>query len=327
MSVNTLSTIETSSSQATALIHAVEITKRFGDLCAVDQVSLTVNPGEIVGLVGPDGAGKTTTLRLICGALKLDSGQIRVSGYDLQRQTEEARAQIGYLPQRFSLYEELTVMENIRFFAETRGVRREEWLPRCLNILEFVGLANFKDRLAGKLSGGMKQKLGLAAALVHSPRILLLDEPTTGVDPVTRQDFWQLIIRLAAQEQTAILVSTPYMDEASRCHRVHFMRQGKILVEGTPAALKESLAGSILEVRGEPLSLLRQLALEVPGVLNAQRFGDRLHLRVIAEKNEEISAHLREHAERARGKVSSVRLVEAQLEDVFIALLEEETHD
>lgn len=213
------------------LIHAIEITKRFGELCAVDQVSLTVNCGEIVGLVGADGAGKTTTLRLICGALKLDAGQIRIGGYDIQQQTEKARAQIGYLPQRFSLYEELTVMENIRFFAEARGVQREEWLPRCLDILKFVGLADFTERLAGKLSGGMKQKLGLAAALVHSPKVLLLDEPTTGVDPLTRQDFWQLIIRLAAQEQTAILVSTPYMDEASRCHRIHFMREGKILIE------------------------------------------------------------------------------------------------
>ncbi len=316
--------LESNLRPSTVLIQAIEITKRFGELCAVDQVSLTVNCGEIVGLVGADGAGKTTTLRLICGALKLDAGQIRIGGYDIQQQTEEARAQIGYLPQRFSLYEELTVMENIRFFAEARGVQREEWLPRCLDILKFVGLAAFTERLAGKLSGGMKQKLGLAAALVHSPKVLLLDEPTTGVDPVTRQDFWQLIIRLAAQEQTAILVSTPYMDEASRCHRIHFMREGKILIEGTPANLKASLSGSILEVRGEPLPLLRQLALEEPGVLNAQRFGDRLHLRVIAGKSTEISAALQKRAKQAGGKITALHWVEAQLEDVFIALLEDE---
>jgi|DewCreStandDraft_2_1066082.scaffolds.fasta_scaffold20492_2 ABC-2 type transport system ATP-binding protein len=308
-----------------ALIEASEITKRFGSLCAVDQVTITVKQGEIVGLVGPDGAGKTTTLRLICGAMKLDGGWIRVGGYDIQRQTEQARAQIGYLPQRFSLYEELTVMENIRFFAEARGVRREEWLPRCLNILEFVGLVDFKERLAGKLSGGMKQKLGLAAALVHSPHVILLDEPTTGVDPVTRQDFWQLIIRLAAQEQTAILVSTPYMDEASRCHRVHFMRQGKILIEGTPASLRAGLTGSILEVSGEPLPLLRQLALQEPGVFNAQRFGDRLHLRVSAEEREQIAARLQARAVQAGGNITTLRPIEAQLEDVFIALLEEKS--
>ncbi|PWH14784.1 MAG: multidrug ABC transporter ATP-binding protein [Anaerolineae bacterium] len=308
-----------------ALIEASEITKQFGGLCAVDRVSIRVHPGEIVGLVGPDGAGKTTTLRLICGALRLDGGWIRVGGYDIQRQTEQARAQIGYLPQRFSLYEELTVMENIRFFAETRGVRREEWLPRCVRILEFVGLADFKERLAGKLSGGMKQKLGLAAALVHSPRVLLLDEPTTGVDPLTRQDFWQLIIRLAAQEQTAVLVSTPYMDEASRCHRVHFMRQGKILIEGAPAKLRASLAGKILEVKGEPLSLIRHLALQEAGVFNAQRFGDRLHLRVMAEKSEEVCARIQARAAQAGGKITSLRPIEAQLEDVFIALLEEDS--
>lgn len=308
------------------LIEASEITKRFGSLCAVNQLTITVKQGEIVGLVGPDGAGKTTTLRLICGALKLDSGWIRVGGYDIQRQTEQARDQIGYLPQRFSLYEELTVMENIRFFAEARDVRREEWLPRCLNILEFVGLADFKERLAGNLSGGMKQKLGLAAALVHSPRVLLLDEPTTGVDPVTRQDFWQLIIRLAAQEKTAILVSTPYMDEASRCQRVHFMRQGKILIEGVPASLRASLSGSILEVSGEPLPLLRQLALQEPGVLNAQRFGDRLHLRVLAEQSEQIADRLQDRVAQAGGKITNLCPIEAQLEDVFIALLEGESH-
>ncbi len=308
------------------MIEAQDITKRFGEMVAVQQVSLTVNRGEIIGLVGPDGAGKTTTLRLICGALKLDGGRIGVGGYDIERQTENARAQLGYLPQRFSLYEELTVMENIRFFAETRGVPQKEWLPRCLNILEFVGLADFRERLAGKLSGGMKQKLGLAAALVHSPKVLLLDEPTTGVDPVTRQDFWQLIIRLAAQERTAILVSTPYMDEASRCHRVSFMRQGMILIEGSPASLRASLAGSILEVKGEPLPVLRQLVIREEGVLNAQRFGDRLHLRVKGETAEQISARLQERARQAGIRISAVRPIEAQLEDVFIALLEGEGH-
>lgn len=312
--------------EPTTLIEASQITKRFGSLCAVDQLTLTVKSGEIVGLVGPDGAGKTTTLRLICGALKLDGGWIRVGGYDIQRQTEQARDQIGYLPQRFSLYEELTVMENIRFFAEARGLRGAEWLPRCLNILAFVGLADFKERLAGNLSGGMKQKLGLAAALVHSPKVLLLDEPTTGVDPLTRQDFWQLIIRLAAHEQTAILVSTPYMDEAARCLRVHFMRQGKILIEGTPASLRASLSGRIFEVRGEPLPLLRQLALQEPGVLNAQRFGDRLHLGVLAEQSEQIAARLQRRAAQAGGKITHLRPIEAQLEDVFIALLEGESH-
>jgi len=180
------------------LVEANDLFKYFGETHAVDGVSIQIKAGEIYGLVGSDGAGKTTTIRLLCGALRLDSGDITVAGYDVQKRTEEARSQLGYLSQRFSLYEDLTVLENIRFFAEMRGMRRNEWYPRCMEILEFVGLANFKDRRAGQLSGGMKQKLGLASALVTRPRVLLLDEPTTGVDPVTRQDFWQLLIKLVS---------------------------------------------------------------------------------------------------------------------------------
>jgi ABC-2 type transport system ATP-binding protein len=304
------------------MINAENISKRFGEHLAVDEVSLQVNPGEIYGLVGPDGAGKTTTMRLICGALKLDSGQILVGGFDIQRQTEHARALIGYLAQRFSLYEDLTVLENIRFFAEARGLSSTQWLPRCLEILEFVNLLDFKDRLAGKLSGGMKQKLGLAAALVHQPKILLLDEPTTGVDPVTRQDFWQLIIRLAAQEGVALLVSTPYMDEAARCHRVGFMRRGKILVEGTPASLRNHLRGGILELRGHPLPLLRHLANQDSAIQDTQMFGDRLHLRVNPDQAQAVIHNLTQRIQEQGGALTSFRIIEPQLEDVFISLLE-----
>ena len=204
------------------LIEANELRRSYGDLRAVDGVSVQVSSGEIYGLVGADGAGKTTCMRLLCGAILPDTqpggmkASIRIAGYDLSSRTEQARAHIGYLPQRFSLYEDLTVMENLRFFAEVRGLSSEEWKPRCMEILRFVGLDPFVDLRAGHLSGGMKQKLGLAAALVHRPRVLLLDEPTTGVDPVTRQDFWQLIIRLVVggeREAVAVLISTPYMDE------------------------------------------------------------------------------------------------------------------
>src|SRR5512135_3460876 len=182
----------------TYLIEATDLRKSFGSVHAVDGVTLKIEPGEIYGLVGSDGAGKTTTMRLLVGALKADKGRTLVAGYNIDKQTEDARSQVGYLSQRFSLYEDLTVLENIRFFAEVRGLQPNEWLPRCMDILDFVGLAGFKDRRAGQLSGGMKQKLGLASALVTRPRILLLDEPTTGVDPVTRQDFWQLLISLVA---------------------------------------------------------------------------------------------------------------------------------
>ena len=185
------------------MISVTNLVKKFGNLCAVDGIHLEIRAGEIYGLVGPDGAGKTTTMRLLCGALGPDQGEIVVAGYDVVRQSELARTQIGYLPQRFSLYKELTVIENLRFFAEVRGLKTEDWKPRCLEILQFVGLADFADRWAGKLSGGMKQKLGLCCALVHEPRILLLDEPTFGVDPISRRDLWLILHEMVAEGVTA----------------------------------------------------------------------------------------------------------------------------
>lgn len=308
----------------TPLIEAHNLRRAFGDLVAVDDLSLAVHAGEIYGLVGPDGAGKTTTMRLLCGALRMDAGRVVLGGFDLQRQTEQARAQIGYLPQRFSLYEDLTVLENIRFFAEVRGLSASQWRPRSLDILAFVGLAEFADRRAGELSGGMKQKLGLAAALVHQPRILLLDEPTAGVDPVMRQDFWQLIIRLVAQEGAAVLVSTPYMDEAVRCTRVGFMNRGKLIVEGLPNALRTRLQGTVLELRGHPLPLLRRLAQADEAVEDVQMFGDRLHLRVREGAAQEVMARLAARVQAEGGEITRLRPIPPQLEDVFIALLEAE---
>jgi len=304
------------------------LSKSFGDTHAVDNISLQVEMGEIYGLIGPDGAGKTTTMRLLCGALQPDPRKgilepvIQIAGLDMLKQTDPARAQLGYLPQRFSMYEELTVLENLRFFAEVRGLSEATWQPRCMQILEFVGLAGFIDRRAGQLSGGMRQKLGLAVALVHSPKVLLLDEPTTGVDPVTRQDFWQLIIRLVAEEDVAVLVSTPYMDEAGRCARVGFMRMGKILLEGKPDELRAKLNGRILEIHGEPLPLLRDLARKDSQVEDAQMFGDRLHLRVHPGSAQLVSKHLKEMIPAQGGKLTQLRSIMPQLEDVFIDLLE-----
>jgi ABC-2 type transport system ATP-binding protein len=306
----------------TNLIHATNLAKSFGHNHAVAGVNISVQAGEIYGLVGPDGAGKTTTIRLLCGALETDKGKAVLAGHSINDKPELARAEIGYLSQRFSLYEDLTVMENIRFFAEVRGIPADEWQTRCLDILEFVGLADFTERFAGQLSGGMKQKLGLATALVHSPRILLLDEPTTGVDPVTRQDFWQLIIRLAAQEQIAVLVSTPYMDEAARCHRVGFMQTGKILVEETPSVLRATLNNRILELVGEPLLLLRKVARESEAVEDVQMFGDRLHLRVAEGKSDVAIDALHKEIPAAGGSVASLESIPPGLEDVFISLVE-----
>jgi len=306
------------------------LSKSFGNTHAVDDVSLRVEAGEIYGLIGPDGAGKTTTMRLLCGALQPDQLKgisepvIQIGGMDMLKQTDPARAQLGYLPQRFSMYEDLTVLENLRFFAEVRGLPEGSWKPRCMEILEFVGLAGFINRRAGQLSGGMRQKLGLAVALVHSPKVLLLDEPTTGVDPVTRQDFWQLIIRLVAEEGVAVLVSTPYMDEAGRCARVGFMRMGKILLEGKPDELRAKLNGRILEIHGEPLPLLRDLARKDSNVEDAQMFGDHLHLRVHPGSAQLVSKHLKEMIPAQGGKLAQLRSITPQLEDVFIDLLEDQ---
>src|SRR5215216_641009 len=311
------------------LISAHNISKSFGDLKAIDNVSLQIRAGEIYGLVGSDGAGKTTTIRLLVGALLADSGEINICGYDINKQTEDARAQFGYLSQRFSLYEDLTVLENIRFFAEVRGLNSSEWFPRCVEILEFVGLDKFTDRRAGQLSGGMKQKLGLASALVARPRVLLLDEPTTGVDPVTRQDFWQLVIKLVSvplsdgqQEGVSVLISTPYMDEASRCHRVGFMKEGKIIAEDTPSNLRARLTNRVLELRGSPLNLLRHVAHKDQDVEDVQAFGDRLHIRVGENKAQDVLGRLKSQIESESGHVDVLRAVPSTLEDVFIALSE-----
>jgi ABC-2 type transport system ATP-binding protein len=304
------------------VIEALDLRRSFGEVLAVDGLSLSVEAGEIYALVGPDGAGKTTTLRLLCGALHPDAGQIHLAGIDLMQNTEHARAQIGYLPQRFSLYGELTVLENLRFFAEVRGLPSQRWLPRSEEILDFVGLTEFADRRAEALSGGMKQKLGLAAALVHEPKILLLDEPTGGVDPVTRQSFWQLLIQLLRQN-VAVLISTPYMDEASRCSRVGFMQNGRLLVEGPPAKIVQSLRGRVLELTGSPRRLLEQLAASDPQVQNAHAFGDRLHLRVAPHSAEAVMQRLTSAALSQDAVIDQIQSVAPSLEDVFLELLEQ----
>lgn len=311
------------------LVSASNIHKSFGALKAVDSVSLHIKPGEIYGLVGSDGAGKTTTMRLLVGALKADAGDINICGYDIDKQTEQARSQFGYLSQRFSLYEDLTVLENIRFFAEVRGLSASEWLPRSMEILAFVGLSTFKERRAGQLSGGMKQKLGLASALVTRPRVLLLDEPTTGVDPVTRQDFWQLVIKLVSlrsgdveNEGVSAIISTPYMDEASRCHRVGFMKAGRIIAEDTPFNLRARLNGRVLELRGSPIGLLRHVAHKDQDVEDVQAFGDRLHIRVGENTAQDVLSRLKSEIRNEGGQVDELRSVSPVLEDVFIALSE-----
>ena len=241
------------------------------------------------------------------------------------------------------MYEDLTVLENIRFFAEIRGLSATEWLPRSMEILEFVGLGKFIDRRAGQLSGGMKQKLGLASALVTRPRLLLLDEPTTGVDPVTRQDFWQLVIKLVSRPLTptplpqgegqgergggvSVIISTPYMDEASRCHRVGFMKQGKIIAEDTPSNLRARFNNRVLELRGSPINTLRHVAHQDEDVEDVAAFGDKLHVRVREGKSDLIMQRLPDEIKSAGGVLTELRAIPSTLEDVFIAL-SESNHD
>ena len=309
------------------MIQAKDLHKSFGAVKAVDGLSLDVAAGEIYGLVGSDGAGKTTTLRLLVGALSLESGSASICGYDIVKQLEQARSNIGYLSQRFSMYEDLTVLENIRFFAEVRGLKQNEWLPRCMEILDFVGLAAFKDRFAGQLSGGMKQKLGLASALVSRPRVLLLDEPTTGVDPVTRQDFWQLLIKLVVEDSQggyAVIISTPYMDEAARCHRVGFLKHGQMIAEGTPGQLRSRLDERIIELRGSPLPLLKQIIARQSGVEDVHSFGDRIHLRIQAGQSSAVIDNLKTSIPAGGGSFVDARLIAPALEDVFMALTDQE---
>jgi ABC-2 type transport system ATP-binding protein len=289
----------------------------------VDGLNLQVRAGEMVGLVGPDGAGKTTTMRLLCGAITLTSGKIRIAGYDIPRQVDQAREHIGYLAQKFSLYGDLTVTENLEFFGSVFGVPDAERKARAKELLTFAGLSDFANRRAAALSGGMQKKLGLATALVHRPRVLLLDEPTGAVDPVARQEFWHLLVGLL-RSGSAVLVSTPYMDEAMRFNKVIFRNKGRVLVEGTPRDLMGRLGGRILELAAEPQMPARRAAEADPDVEDVHAFGDRLHLRVRSADG----PLARLPVALAAANVNLIHLypVDSTLEDVFIELLEEENH-
>jgi ABC-2 type transport system ATP-binding protein len=301
------------------LVETQDLIKEFGAFRAVDGLNIQVRAGEMVGLVGPDGAGKTTTMRLLCGVLKPTSGVIRVAGFELPGQAERARQHIGYLAQRFSLYGDLTVTENLTFFGEVFDIPEDVIRSRSQELLAFAGLMDFANRPANALSGGMQKKLGLATALVHSPQVLLLDEPTGGVDPVARQEFWHLLVRLL-RTGSAVLVSTPYMDEAMRFNRVIFMNKGRALLDGKPRQLIARLEGRVLELAAEPLMEARSLASQDPDVEDVRPFGDRLHLRV--RQTGATLERLTQKLAKNNIRLFHLKPVVPTLEDVFIELLE-----
>ena len=295
------------------------VSYRYGALQAVADLSLSIRPGEMFGLIGPDGAGKTTSIRMMCGLIRPQSGSIRVLGLDPVAQHRAVTSSVGYLSQRFSLYSDLSINENIAFFAEIHGMR--DYAASRTRLLELTQLTPFGDRLAGQLSGGMKQKLALACTLIHEPRIIVLDEPTTGVDPVSRREFWKLLSEFLSQRIT-IVMSTPYLDEAERCARVALLHNGRLLALDTPDALRRALPGSLFEVLTTDHRRAVVALKSLPGVADVQTFGERAHVRLI-DAPTDAAAQLTRHLTDAGVGVTLVRQVSASLEDVFVSRLGE----
>lgn len=305
-------------------IKTENLTKVFDGLTAVDHLTLSVARGEIFGLVGPDGAGKTTTMRLLTSIMDPSSGEAWVSGHHTVREAEYIKEKIGYMSQRFGLYPDLTVQENIDFYADIYGVPRKGRGAKIDRLLAFSNLTPFKKRLSGNLSGGMKQKLGLACALIHTPEVLFLDEPTNGVDPVSRRDFWHILYQLL-REKVTIFISTAYLDEAERCSRLGLIHEGKLLALGTPDEIRMLMTGSILEVHA---SVPRQAATVLRrkfGAGNVSLFGNKVHVLTTAPEKagEDIGSILGN----ADLEIFSTRQIEPALEDVFVSVLAGKTED
>ncbi len=300
------------------LLSIRELTRKFGTTVAVDHVTLDVEEGEIFGLIGPDGAGKTTTMRLMLGILKADSGDGRVGRFSLSRQSESISSLTGYVSQAFSLYGELTVEENLALFADLYSVSEQDRLPRLKRLMQFSRLDPFRDRMAKNLSGGMRQKLALSCALIHTPKLLLLDEPTTGVDPLSRRDLWKLLFELW-QEGVTIIVSTPYMDEAERCTRVGFLNHGKLIAVGRPDELRSRFRGTILEILVDHRFAAKEALARAGHKTDVNLFGEGLHVTVEGDLTSK-EAELRGGLEQVGIMVRALRRVDATMEDVFFQL-------
>ena len=302
-----------------AMVSLDRMSRRYGAVTAADDVTLEVARGEMFGLIGPDGAGKTTTLRVVLGLLEVSAGAVRTCGLDPWRETDALSRKVGYLSQRFSLYGDLTVDENIAFFADIHGVRG--FIARRDELLELLRMAPFRRRLADRLSGGMKQKLALACTLIHTPELLVLDEPTTGVDPVSRRDFWRILARLQ-REGLTLLLTTPYLDEAERCQRIALMDRSRVLTVSAPDALRAGSGGAVVELLASPRRRALELTAGREGVADVQAFGERLHVTLTgaaAGRAEAVAEQLASALREAGVIVESVRVTTPTLEDVFIA--------
>src|SRR3984893_4658310 len=299
----------------TVAVAARELSKRYGQLLAVDKLSLEINQGEVFAFLGPNGSGKTTTIRMLCGIITPTSGQGRVLGFDIATQSEAIKARIGYMSQRFSLYEDLTVRENLNFYAGVYQVPRGRRAERVGELIEMAGLTGRERQLAGQLSGGWKQRLALGCAIIHQPPLLFLDEPTAGVDPVSRRSFWTLIYGLARGGVT-IFLTTHYIDEPAHADRVALMLDGRMVALAPPRELRETgLSGTLLEVECEPAVAALELLPSIPGVHEVTLYGTMLHVLVDGLSAESLGDLLRQ-----RGfSVTSVREIKPSLEDVFVS--------
>jgi ABC-2 type transport system ATP-binding protein len=309
---------ETGESADGVVIETHGLTRRFKKVTAVDGLDLSVRKGEIFGLLGPDGAGKTTTIRMLCAIMDPTEGSARVAGFDTNKDPEEIKKRIGYMAQQFSLYGDLTVLENLTFFADIFEVGRKERQERIDRLLEFARLTQFKGRRAAHLSGGMQKKLALACTLIHQPEVIFLDEPTTGVDPVSRREFWDILTELHIAGVT-LFVSTPYMDEAERCSRVGLMFDGNVIVCDTPERIKGLVEGELLELRPDQLREASGIIAGLPGVLEVQTYGDLLHVFVddATGRASEIEAAL----DAASITINGLRQTRPRMEEAFISLI------
>ncbi len=302
------------------MISLKHFVKRFGGTLAVSDLSLDVDQGQVFGLIGPDGAGKTTTLRVISTAMTPSSGMVTVAGIDVTRDPEAVKKVIGYMPQRFALYPDLTVIENLNFFADVFGSPREQRGALIDRLLGFARLTEFKSRRAQNLSGGMQKKLALAATLMHRPRVLLLDEPTTGVDPVSRREFWDLLTEIHLEGVT-IVISTPYLDEAERCTRVGLMSHGQLIACDTPSKLREEIGATVLEAQSDQALAARRLIQQSDGVLSVSTHGNLL--RILVDRPDRQSG-LQAAWKGAGLSVGDLRIVRPRLEDTFVLRLEQQ---